>query len=123
MSAGRPTKYDTAYCEKLVEHMRDGSSVGSFCAEIDIARSTINLWASEHPEFMEALSRGKAKAQAWWEKAGRAVATGADGNATMCIFGMKNMGGDDWRDKQEVEHSGSLTIADRMNRALGRIND
>lgn len=110
MPAGRPTSYDPIYCEQLVAHMADGASVSSFAAEIDVARSTINLWAEAHPEFMEALSRGKAKAAAWWEKAGRSVATGGDGSAPMCIFGMKNMGGEDWQDKREVEHSGHMTL-------------
>jgi len=106
MAGGRPTKYDPAYCQQLIDHMADGASVGSFCAEIDVARATINLWASQHPEFMEALSRGKAKAQAWWEKVGRGIAMGEDGNASMCIFGMKNMGGDDWQEVTKRELTG-----------------
>ncbi len=112
MSAGRPSKYDPIYCEQLVAHMATGASVGSFCAEIDIARSTINVWAAEHPEFSEALSRGKAKAQAWWETNARALVTegGSSAQSTMIIFGLKNMSGTDWRDKQEVEHSGDFKI-------------
>lgn len=114
----RPSKYDPAYCEQLVEHMTTGASVLSFAAHIDVARSTINEWASEHPEFSEALSRGKAKCSAWWEKTGRDIASSGKGNAPMAIFGLKNMAGDDWRDKQEIEHSGSIDLAEVI--AAGR---
>lgn len=106
MKEGRPSKYDPAYCEQLVEHMATGASVLSFAAEIDVCRATINVWAEQHPEFLEALSRGKAKCAAWWEKTGRNVAATGDGNASMVIFGLKNMGHGDWRDKIEQEHSG-----------------
>lgn len=105
---GRPTKYDPAYCQQLVDHMALGASVQSFAAEIDVARSTINEWASVHPEFSEALSRGKAKCAAWWEKVGRNLACTGDGNASMVIFGLKNMSDGDWRDKTETEHSGEI---------------
>ena len=107
---GRPTKYDPAYCDAVVAHMSEGASLLSFAAEINVARSTINEWAEVHPEFSEAVSRGKAKCAAWWEAAARNLALTGAGNATMCVFGLKNMGSDEWRDKQEVEHSGGLKI-------------
>lgn len=104
--AGRPSKYDPAYCAQLVEHMATGASVASFAAEIDVARSTINQWAVEHSEFSEALSRGKAKCAAWWERVGRSVAEKGEGNASMVIFGLRNMAEDDWQDVQKRELSG-----------------
>ena len=107
---GRPTKYDPAYCDAVVEHMSEGASLLSFAASIDVARSTINEWADVHPEFSEAVSRGKAKCAAWWETAGRNLALKGEGNATMVVFGLKNMGADEWRDKQEVEHSGGVKV-------------
>lgn len=105
---GRPTKYQAAYCGLVVEHMSDGASLTSFAAEIGVARSTINVWMEEHPEFSEAVKIGKAKCAAWWEKANRQIAMqgGGPGAVTACIFGLKNMAADDWRDKQEHEHAG-----------------
>lgn len=107
MPAGRPSKYDPMYCDAVVEHMRDGASLTSFAAEIDVARSTINVWMDEHPEFSEAVTRAKAKCAAWWERVGRNLAATGEGNATMCVFGLKNMSADDWREKQEVDHTNS----------------
>jgi hypothetical protein len=93
----------------MVDHCADGASLTSFAAEIDVARSTLNEWAEHHPEFSEAIKRAKAKSAAWWERQARLGATGVkDINATLCIFGLKNMGAEDWREKQEIEHSGRV---------------
>ena len=110
MPAGRPSKYSPAYCDLVIEHMSDGASLTSFAAEIGVARSSINEWMENHPEFSEAVKIGKAKCAAWWEKLGRSNAVSGDGNATLVIFGLKNMGAEDWREKQEVEHSGGVTF-------------
>ncbi len=114
MPAGRPTKYDPMYCDMLVEHMVDGASIASFAAEIDVSRSTINQWAADYPEFSEALSRARAKSAAWWEENARKLVRdgGSSAQSTMIIFGLKNMSGDDWREKQEIDHrsgDGSMT--------------
>jgi len=103
----RPTKYDPAHCDAVVEHMRDGASLTSFAASIDVARSTINEWMGAQAEFSEAVSRAKAKCLAWWEKTNRELAASGKGNATACVFGLTNMAADgEWRNKQEHEHSG-----------------
>ena len=110
MAVGRPSKYDPAYCEALVEHMRDGASITSFAASIGVARETITGWMNEHEEFSLAVKQGKAVCSAWWEKVGRKNAVEGGGNATLVIFGLKNMAAEDWRDKQELEHSGGVVF-------------
>ena len=111
---GRPSKFKPTYCNMLIEHLAEGASIASFAAEIGVARSTINQWAEDYPEFSEALKVGKAKCAAWWEKRLRNIALegGGPGAATAVIFGLKNMASDDWRDKQEHDHissDGSMT--------------
>ena len=105
---GRPSKYDPAFCDQIIEHMREGASALSFAAEIGVSRATLNVWAEAHPEFLEALNAGKAACGAWWEKQGRAVAMsgGGNGQATMITFGLKNMGRDDWADRHSTELTG-----------------
>lgn len=102
---GRPSKYDPVYCEMIVAHMAEGASITSFAAEIDVARATITEWADVHPEFSAAVKRGKAKCAAWWERVARNNAVTGDGNATLTVFGLTNMGADDWRQKQEIDHT------------------
>ena len=111
MAGGRPTKYDPAYCDEVVQHCATGASLTSFAAEIDVCRDTISEWQSVHPEFSAAVKRAKAKCAAWWERQARTGASiGGDGNPTLCIFGLKNMAPDDWREKQEVQHSGGVRV-------------
>jgi transposase len=107
---GRPSKYDAAFCAAVIEHMSDGASLTSFAADIGVARSTINEWMGNYPEFSEAVNIAKAKCAAWWELQGRTLATAGGGNATLVIFGLKNMAGEDWRDKHDHEHSGTVQV-------------
>lgn len=109
---GRPTKYQPQYCEQVVAHMREGASLTSFAAEVGVARSTINEWMANNTEFSESVKIGKAACAAWWERLGRNNAMTGDGNATLVIFGLKNMGIEDWRDRRDLNHvseDGSMT--------------
>lgn len=101
MPAGRPTKYDPAYCEQVIAHMEEGASLTSFAASVSVCRATVTLWMNEHPEFLAAANAGKAKCAAWWETIARANAKEGTGNATLTVFGLKNMGADDWAEKSE----------------------
>lgn len=87
----------------MVAHLEGGASLTSFAAEIDVARSTINEWMGQHPEFSDACARAKAKAASWWEKQGRDFIINegtSSAQASFIQFGMKNMGREDWQDKQ-----------------------
>lgn len=110
MTAGRPSKYDPAYCDQVVEIMADGYSLTAFAGTIRVHRGTLNEWMAVHPEFSEAVKKGKAACAVWWESANRANALSGQGNATSCIFGLKNMAPDEWRDKHEVEHTGPAPV-------------
>lgn len=106
MAGGRPTKYEQRFCDEVIEHMKDGASLTSFAAEVGVARSTINEWIDNQPEFSEAVKIGKARCAAWWEKLSRIGASGAAPvNPTLIIFGLKNMAAEDWREKQEIDHT------------------
>ena len=107
MPAGRPTTYQPEYCEQVIEHMKDGSSLTSFAAEIDVARSTLNLWMAANPEFMEACARAKAKCAAWWERTNRNLAATGMGNQGACKLGLTNMAADDWKDISRQEQTGA----------------
>jgi len=112
MPAGRPSLYDPAFCDKVIEVGIDGGSLAEMAEACDVERHTLNAWMEAHPEFSTAVKRGLQKAQVWWERQGK-IATfgGAEGfNATSYIFNMKNRFKEDWRDKVEQEHSGGQTL-------------
>lgn len=105
MTAGRPTKYRPEYCEQIIEHMAEGASITSFAAQIRVSRSTITEWVDTYPEFSASVKIAKAQAAAWWESLARNNAITGQGNATLVIFGLKNMAADDWCDRREIDHS------------------
>lgn len=100
MLAGRPTKYQDAYCNEVITTMATGLSLTAFAGDIGVARSTINEWMGEHPAFSEAVKVGKAKRTAWLE---RSMLTAENGpQVTSRIFALKNADPEEWRDKTEV---------------------
>ena len=111
MPFGRPTKYKPEFCDVVVQAGREGKTKAEMAADLDIDRGTLNEWCEAHPDFSRAVKLGLDYAQAWWEGKGRlATFGGTDGfNATSYIFQMKNRFSDDWRDRQDVNHSGEIT--------------
>ncbi len=122
MPAGRPTTYDPAYCERVIEFCAEGYSLTGFAGEIGVGRQSITDWCAAHPEFSLAVARAKAATARWWEDRARAVAheggTGAQG--TLIVFGLKNHARDDYQDLTKVEHSGEIGLAERLVAARTR---
>lgn len=108
--AGQPTLYREEYCTGIVEHCRSGASITSYAASIGVCRDTITNWANAHPQFFAAVKSAKAAAAAWYDEKARGIVGGESGNATLCIFGLKNFAPDDFRDVQETKHSGEVTV-------------
>lgn len=102
---GRPSAYKPEYCDRVIEFLSDGYSLTAFAGEIGVARSSIFKWALENDEFSDAVKVGQAKATLWWERANRTLAISGAGNATACVFGLKNRAPDDWRDMKATELS------------------
>lgn len=71
MPVGRPTKYRPELCDLVIEVGEQGGWLCEMAEACDVARNTMDVWAAEHPEFLEALTRAKQKAQAWFEREGR----------------------------------------------------
>ena len=65
---GRPSTYDPAYCEKVVELGRIGKSIEQICFQLNTPVRTLYEWRDRHPEFSQALEDAKSYEQAWWEE-------------------------------------------------------
>jgi hypothetical protein len=69
---GRPSVYDPAFCERVIDLGKQGASVVEMACEIGVCRNTIETnWPGEHDEFLEAFTRAKLESQTWWERKGR----------------------------------------------------
>jgi transposase len=65
---GRPSTYDPAYCEQVVELGRIGKSIEQICYHLHTPVRTLYEWRDRHEEFSQALEEAKTYEQAWWEE-------------------------------------------------------
>jgi hypothetical protein len=130
---GRPSKYKAefaAQAEKLCKLGATDQEVADFF-EVDVR--TLYRWKGEHTAFCQALKAGKVEADDRVERSLFARANGYEHDevdirvvsgkivqtpirkyyppdTTAAIFWLKNRRPADWRDKQEIEHKGGVTI-------------
>ena len=107
---------------------RDGLTNEQIASKMGIAESTLYKWKNEQSEISEALKRGKEVADYEVENALFKRATGfryvevtrENGvvvkevtkeiapDTTAAIFWLKNRKSNEWRDKQEISHTGKM---------------
>jgi helix-turn-helix resolvase-like protein len=115
---GRPTKYDPSFCDLVVDLGAEGKSKVQIAARIGISRQTLDNWAKQHPEFLDAIKWAKDLEQAWWEDAGQENMVRQGFNATAFIFQMKNRFHDDYKDKHEISGDPNRPIVTRIVRTI-----
>jgi hypothetical protein len=103
---GRPSKYDSAYCERVVELGAQGKSQVQISKELGIPLSTIRSWADQHEDFSQALSRAKELEQAWWEDQAQMYLTSREFNAALWHKSVASRFREAYGEKQQLEHFG-----------------
>lgn|SRR5690606_35410511 len=111
----RPSTYTDTMGREVINLMATGLSLTAAMAELGYHRQTAYDWQEAHPEFSDAVKVGQAKRQLFLER--RLLKDEIAGpQVTSTIFALKNTGTGDWRDKQEVEHSGEMTVSTKEQR-------
>lgn len=128
---GRPTKYKPEYEEQAYKLALLGATDADLADFFGVTEKTIRNWKKDHKGFLPALKKGKAEADAHVADRLFKRATGYtheavkifnDGgkplvvpyekhyppDTTAAIFWLKNRQPEAWRDKQTVEHSGTI---------------
>lgn len=113
MPAGRPTEFTPELGEQILALMQEGLSLAAAAAECDVHRQRVYEWADRHPEFADTIRLAQSKRQAFLEK--RLLKSDAGPVVTSTIFALKNAAPDDWREKREVEHSGTLNLGSALD--------
>ena len=121
MPGGRPTKYKRDIHVAQVEALAavNKTTLVEIAKGLGVDRSTVCLWRNVHPEFSDALKAARdqvddAVEHSLYERAiGLTLGTGENikyfpGDTTAMIFWLKNRRSREWRDRQEIEHSGSI---------------
>lgn len=126
---GRPTKYKPEYVKQAYNLCLLGATNEQLAAAFDVTTTTIDNWISGIPEFLGAIKAGREEADAKVVKSLYQRAKGyshpdvhiavSQGDVikteitkhyapdtTACIFWLKNRRPKEWRDKQDIEHTG-----------------
>lgn len=100
MPAGRPTKFKKEYIEQVYNLCLLGKTNEEISEIFEVSTVTLHAWMNQHPEFLNALKRGKGIADCEVVNALRSKAL--SGDTTACIFWLKNRQPKQWRDRREV---------------------
>lgn len=106
MPLGRPTLYNPAFCERVVELGREGKSRAQIASALDVAKATIQNWEAEHPEFLAAMTRARDEAQAWWEGMGQYGLTAGQFNSALWAKNVSCRFREDYSEPKNVILSG-----------------
>lgn len=118
---GRPTDYDPAHCDTVVELAENGLSFTELAVELGVARSTLYLWREQHPAFSDALEKAREKSMSWYSKTfrGQHLPVNLETGETMppaniagVIFQAKNQFPDDYKDRRDINHEGELKLVE-----------
>ncbi len=120
MPAGRPTGYRRAYCDEIIDFLKDGYSLQAFAGRIGVTRRCLYHWIDKYPDFAEAAQKAQARSALWWERRMLDFAQTGQGNASAIIFGLKNRAADEWRDKTHAELSGRVEQVHKIERTIVR---
>lgn len=135
---GRPTKYDEAHNKKAYKLSLLGATDIELADFFEVSEDTIYEWKKVHPEFSEAIKRGKNQADSEVANKLYKRATGYQHedvdikmfegqiiqtplvkhyppDTTAAIFWLKNRQPKKWRDKQDIDHT---TNGDNINTLL-----
>jgi len=104
---GRPTKYDPAFCDVVIEVGRQGGSMAAMAEACGVLRATLYDWAGQYSDFSAALSRAKQLEQIHWEQMGLQGMFADKFNAM--VWGLKNRSraASGWHDITKTEVTGA----------------
>ena len=139
----RPTKYKAEYCIQAAKLCKLGATDKQLSDFFEVSEVTLNAWKQKHPKFLKSLKVSKAELDNQVERSLFQRAMGYSHpedkifnnngvelvvpttkhyapDTTACIFWLKNRKKEEWRDRQEVEHSGGLTVKTTRKRFDGK---
>lgn len=129
----RPTKYKPEYVKQAIKICALGATDIEIADFFEVSVATLYRWKNEHQEFCEALKISKEIADDRVERSLYARANGYEHeevdirvvdkrivktplrkfyppDTTAAIFWLKNRRSAAWRDKTDIEHSGSINV-------------
>lgn len=140
MAGGRPTKFRPEFVDEARKLCEAGAIDVEIARHFRVSVATLSTWKLKYPEFLAAIRVSKEVANTNVEDslyrlamgytrtevehkviAGKLVTIEIERyyppNPTAQIFFLKNRKSSSWSDKQEVQHTGTVELTDRIMRA------
>lgn len=96
-------KYKPEYCEKLIDHMKQGYSFETFGPHVDVCKTTLYNWVEKYPEFKKAKDKAFQLAKEYFEShLLKKVEGKSKGDTTAMIFALKTRFHETYGEKKEV---------------------
>lgn len=105
---GRPTDFKKNYGDEILSLMAEGLSLAASAAELGFHRQRVYEWVEKHPDFADSIRLAKSKRQLFLER--RLLSASTSPVVTSTIFALKNAAPDDWREKIENTHTGTVSV-------------
>lgn len=138
---GRPTLWRPDFPKLAYRYALLGATDKKIYEWLGVSERIFYQWLREKPEFSQALTRGRSEADAnvahsmyrsatgYYKKTEKATKDGAvtvrewnAPNTSAGIFWLKNRQRDTWRDKQDVDHTHTLTLAQEFEQLVREIS-
>lgn len=131
---GRPSNYRAEFVAQAEKLAKLGATDIEIADFFEVSERTLNTWKNQHPRFLQSLKAGKDESDQRVERSLYRRALGFEHEAvkifcskdggvtqvpyreiippdtTACIFWLKNRRRDEWRDQQEHNHTGKVTL-------------
>ncbi|MEM7621313.1 MAG: hypothetical protein AAF228_12820 [Pseudomonadota bacterium] len=123
---GRPSKFKDDYVELVKKLTLLGHTDEELCEVFEISESTFNRWKHDHPDFGDAIKKGREDAdydvvRALYRRAiggyfkvpdpgDTVIEKYVPPDTTASIFWLKNRQKDKWRDKKEVDSNVNIKL-------------
>jgi hypothetical protein len=142
--AGRKPKYQESFVQLAYWMAKAGLTDEEMAREFGVDRRSLTRWKKSHPEFGEALARGKEtpddkveaamyrrcigytvtetkEKETWRGPEREIIVKDIAPDVVACIFWLKNRRPERWRDVHKVESTSTVTI--EIQEAAKRINE
>ena len=126
---GRPSRYNSAYCDRVLGLAAQGCGKAEIAAGLGVSVKTLNAWMTAFDDFRQAMSEAKELEYAWWLWVGRKNQFKRSWNASAWALQMRNRfrkrfhNRDPAQDETPEESVNAEQLRAEMERKLSRIAD